>query len=136
MLLVIVNDTMAYVCAISFGKHALIPTISAKKTWEGFIGALISTMAASVYLWKAMGLGVEVATESSAVHPLVIAAFCSLVAPFGGFMASIVKRANGKKDFSSFIPGHGGAIDRLDCQLVAAPFMYLYIKRFVLPWKQ
>ncbi|CAB9518830.1 Phosphatidate cytidylyltransferase 2 [Seminavis robusta] len=134
--LVIINDIMAYIAGVCFGKHPLLPSISPKKTWEGFIGALLSTMAISVYLWRAMGLEIIAGGDRSVVHPLVIAAFCSLVAPFGGFLASIVKRAHGKKDFSSFIPGHGGIIDRLDCQLVAAPFMYLYLKRFVMPWKQ
>jgi CDP-diglyceride synthetase len=57
------------------------------------------------------------------------------VAPFGGFLASIVKRAYGKKDFSNLIAGHGGFIDRLDCQIITAPFVYLYVRRFVQPWK-
>jgi phosphatidate cytidylyltransferase len=131
--LVTINDIMAYISGVCFGKHPMLPTISPKKTWEGFLGALIATMAASVPLWRVMDLqnGIE-----SKKHALVIAAYSSIVAPFGGFLASIVKRAYGKKDFSDKIPGHGGLIDRLDCQIVAAPFVYLYLKRFVLPWKR
>jgi len=58
----------------------------------------------------------------------VIALYVSMISPFGGFLASAVKRAYGAKDFGSFIPGHGGAIDRLDCQIITAPFVYLYLK--------
>ena len=137
--LVIINDTMAYVFGASFGKRPLLPTISPKKTWEGFLGALMSTLAASVLLYDKMGLGSSasaVATSFPQQHALCIAAYCSLVAPFGGFVASIVKRAYGKKDFSNMIAGHGGFIDRLDCQLITAPFLYLYLRRFVMPWKK
>lgn len=127
--IVMINDTMAYIFGAGFGKHPLLPTISPKKTWEGFLGALVSTMGLSVLLWQAMHL------EGGIIHALVIAAYCSLVAPFGGFLASIVKRAYGKKDFSNLIAGHGGFIDRLDCQIITAPFIYLYLRRFVQPWK-
>ena len=132
MSLVMINDTMAYFFGICFGKHALLPTISPKKTWEGFLGALGSTMAISVILWERLGLE---GGANSARHALAVAAYCSIVAPFGGFLASIVKRAHGKKDFSNMIAGHGGFIDRLDCHIATAPFFYLYLKRFVLPWK-
>mmetsp|Transcript_768 Transcript_768/g.1404 ORF Transcript_768/g.1404 Transcript_768/m.1404 type:complete len:99 (+) Transcript_768:120-416(+) len=58
---------------------------------------------------------------------LVLAVFASLVGPFGGFLASIIKRAYHRKDFGNLLPGHGGFVDRLDCQLVLAPFVYLYL---------
>jgi len=132
--LVMINDTMAYVFGATFGKHPLLPTISPKKTWEGFFGALVSTMGASILLWKKMGF-VEVPSGTAINHALIIAAYCSILAPFGGFMASITKRAYGKKDFSNLIAGHGGFVDRLDCQLMTAPFIYLYLCRFVRPFK-
>ena len=130
--LVMINDTMAYVFGASIGKHPMLPTISPKKTWEGFLGALVSTMAMSLVLWNKMNFaGVPAGTGTR--HALAIAAYCSLVAPFGGFLASIVKRAYGKKDFSNMIAGHGGFVDRLDCQLITAPFMFLYLRQFVQP---
>lgn len=52
------------------------------------------------------------------IHTLSLAMFASFVAPFGGFLASAIKRAYGVKDFDSIIPGHGGAMDRFDCQLL------------------
>lgn len=133
LFLVMINDTMAYVFGILFGKHPLLPTISPKKTWEGFLGALVSTMAMSLVLWKKFDFVSVVAAGTGTRHALLIAAYCSLVAPFGGFLASITKRAYGKKDFSNMIAGHGGFVDRLDCQLITAPFVYLYLQHFVKP---
>jgi phosphatidate cytidylyltransferase len=66
------------------------------------------------------------------LHSLVIGAFASLIAPVGGFLASGLKRCTGIKDFGNAIPGHGGVLDRMDCQLVMGSFAYLYIKTFVL----
>ena len=52
-------------------------------------------------------------------HALLLGLFASLVAPFGGFLASAIKRAYGIKDFDSLIPGHGGMMDRMDCQFLS-----------------
>jgi len=133
-LLVIVNDTMAYIFGCLFGKNKLLPTLSPKKTAEGFLGALVSTMAVSVPLLKYVVFlksGNTVGQKGIVRHALVLATFCSLVAPFGGFLASAVKRAYNTKDFGTLIPGHGGVLDRFDCHLVSAPFVYLYLRQFV-----
>lgn len=65
------------------------------------------------------------------IHALNFATFASLIAPFGGFFASGLKRAFGIKDFGDTIPGHGGVTDRLDCQFFMGSFSYLYIQTFV-----
>ncbi|OHT10118.1 Phosphatidate cytidylyltransferase [Tritrichomonas foetus] len=65
------------------------------------------------------------------LHSLILALFASLVAPFGGFLGSGLKRAYGLKDFGNLIPGHGGIIDRVDCQFVMAAFGVLYISTFL-----
>jgi len=140
-LLVIVNDTMAYFFGILFGKHKLLPTLSPKKTVEGFIGAGLSTCIASIFLLKFfMNFDLKEVDKVINVslcggddkcmtrHALIMAAYTSLISPFGGFFASATKRAHGIKDFGTFIPGHGGVIDRLDCQIVTAPFVFLYLK--------
>jgi phosphatidate cytidylyltransferase len=64
-------------------------------------------------------------------HSLVLATFASLIAPFGGFFASGLKRAFGIKDFGDTIPGHGGVIDRMDCEFLMGSFSYLYYQSFI-----
>jgi phosphatidate cytidylyltransferase len=67
------------------------------------------------------------------VHGIYYGLFASLVAPFGGFFASAIKRAYGKKDFESFFPGHGGMMDRMDCQLLMMAFTSFHYATFVAP---
>ncbi|KAA8497285.1 Phosphatidate cytidylyltransferase 1 [Porphyridium purpureum] len=65
------------------------------------------------------------------LHALALSLFASIVAPFGGFFASGLKRAFGVKDFANLIPGHGGMTDRMDCQFLMAMFTYVYTINFV-----
>lgn len=129
-LLVVVNDTMAYVFGVLMGKHKLLPRLSPKKTVEGFVGAGLSTLAVAAPLLKRM-IGKDTSIANIGKHALALALYVSLVSPFGGFLASAVKRAHGAKDFGALIPGHGGVVDRFDCQVVTAPFVYLYLKNYL-----
>jgi phosphatidate cytidylyltransferase len=65
------------------------------------------------------------------IHAIVLALFAALVAPFGGFLASAIKRAYGIKDFASIIPGHGGVMDRMDCQFIMALYTWVHYNTFV-----
>ncbi|KAL2916021.1 phosphatidate cytidylyltransferase [Polyrhizophydium stewartii] len=65
------------------------------------------------------------------LHALLLAAFASLIAPFGGFFASGVKRAFKIKDFGDSIPGHGGLTDRMDCQFIMGVFSFIYFQSFI-----
>lgn len=131
---VAINDIMAYVFGKLFGKHALLPSISPNKTWEGFLGAAFSTigtawvgLAASETAAPLLGPGLKDVTRADG---MAVATFASLVAPFAGFVASVIKRAYGRKDFGTMLPGHGGFVDRLDCQLILAPFVYFYLSLY------
>eukprot|EP01132_Coremiostelium_polycephalum_P007832 gene7832-9646_t len=64
-------------------------------------------------------------------HALVLALFGSLIAPFGGFFASGIKRAYKIKDFDTIFPGHGGVTDRTDCQFIMGLFIYVYYLTFI-----
>lgn len=86
--------------------------------------------------WAAQRL---LSNDAAAAHPVspaqlhacVMALFASFIAPFGGFLASGFKRALKIKDFSSLIPGHGGFMDRFDCQLLMGAFAYIYVNHFM-----
>jgi phosphatidate cytidylyltransferase len=64
------------------------------------------------------------------IHALWLGFFASVVAPFGGFLASAIKRAYRIKDFDSLIPGHGGVTDRLDCQFLMALYTWVHYNSF------
>ncbi|KIW62378.1 hypothetical protein PV04_10558 [Phialophora macrospora] len=68
-------------------------------------------------------------------HILVFASFASLIAPFGGFFASGLKRTFKIKDFGDSIPGHGGMTDRMDCQFIMGLFAYMYYQSFIAVYK-
>jgi phosphatidate cytidylyltransferase len=69
------------------------------------------------------------------VHILVFGTFASLIAPFGGFFASGLKRTFKIKDFGDSIPGHGGITDRMDCQFIMGFFAYMYYHSFIAVYK-
>lgn len=69
------------------------------------------------------------------IHIFVFATFASLIAPFGGFFASGLKRTFKVKDFGESIPGHGGITDRMDCQFIMGFFAYMYYHSFIAVYK-
>jgi phosphatidate cytidylyltransferase len=69
--------------------------------------------------------------EPVQIHAMVLATFASLIAPFGGFFASGLKRTFKIKDFGDSIPGHGGMTDRMDCQFIMGCFSFMYYHNFV-----
>lgn len=131
--LVAVNDIMAYVFGRMIGKHPLLPSISPKKTWEGFLGATASTVGAAWLLFESEEACTLLRLSSiDRTDAMVLAGVASILAPFAGFLASVMKRAYGRKDFGTIFPGHGGFVDRLDCQLIMAPFVYFYLSLYKL----
>ena len=65
------------------------------------------------------------------IHAMIIALFAAIIAPFGGFFASGLKRGLKIKDFAESIPGHGGFADRFDCHIVISFFVYIYLTQVV-----
>lgn len=92
------------------------------------------TLPLTDYLHEIFPESVPVVTVKMApaqIHGVALAAYASIAGPFGGFLASAVKRAYKVKDFNNLIPGHGGITDRMDCQLQMALFTWVYYSTFV-----
>lgn len=117
-----INDIFAYLVGCSIGKHKMCPSISPKKSWEGFFGGLLFAVAfamaagymmeGNIYAWGGLG------------------AVTALAGVVGDLLESKIKRECGVKDSGNLIPGHGGVLDRFDALLLAAPFAYIYMMIF------
>jgi len=112
------SDTGAYAFGSWFGRNKLAPQISPGKTWEGFAGGLtLAGIAGAVYVHFVLG--------QQWWAGLVIGVLLALAGVLGDLVESIIKRTTGIKDMGNFIPGHGGAMDRLDSLLMAAPALWV-----------
>jgi phosphatidate cytidylyltransferase len=107
IVLTICSDIGGYVFGVLWGKHPMAPTISPKKSWEGFAGSLLFQAVAGVLLFVYL---LEAPWWQGLLTGLVLA----VTATAGDFFESAVKRDLGVKDMSNLIPGHGGLMDRLD----------------------
>lgn len=116
ILMIWTNDTMQYLVGSFIGKTPFSP-ISPKKTWEGTIGgSLLTVVGAAVYGYFSKGNMLE----------LMALALCASVAgTLGDLIESKLKRLADVKDSGNIMPGHGGALDRFDSLLVAAPFAFV-----------
>ncbi|KAG0777380.1 hypothetical protein G6F22_011910 [Rhizopus arrhizus] len=124
-LLVLVNDTTAYLFGHWLGQHSLL-NLSPKKTLEGYVMAMICTILFGYWLCAWLKPLDKSQQPNLELHGMILSIYASTTAPFGGFLASAIKRAGGVKDFGQFIPGHGGITDRVDCQLLMAAFTFFY----------
>ena len=113
------NDTGAYLAGRFFGKHKLFERISPKKTWEGSIGGLISTIGGS-YLLSIFFTNIELADW------IVMAILITVFGGLGDLVESMLKRSLNIKDSGKLLPGHGGILDRFDGLLLSIPFVYAY----------
>jgi len=114
-----INDSMAYLTGSFIGKTKIAPSISPKKTIEGTIGGILFTLVI-VFIW-----GIN--TSWFPVWQwLVIGAIASIVGTIGDLVESKLKRMADVKDSGNIMPGHGGALDRFDSLLFAAPFAFLF----------
>lgn len=121
-----INDTMAYVVGSLIGKTPF-SKISPKKTWEGTAGGAVLC----VIVIGLLGTFIPAAQAIAPIHWFIIAAICAIFGTAGDLLESKIKRMADVKDSGSFMPGHGGFLDRFDSLLVATPFVWLYVQLFV-----
>ena len=116
-------DTFAYLFGVKFGKHKIMPSISPKKSWEGFAGGLLLTLIATSVLIK-----IGFLTENGSYLNFYSIAFCiPFTATLGDFIESNFKRQAGVKDSGNFIPGHGGMLDRMDAFMITIPALLVTV---------
>lgn len=113
------NDVFAYLVGISIGRHKMCPRLSPKKSWEGFFGGVVGSLA--------MGALGAYVVEGNYLVWIGLALVVSLTSVVGDLAESMFKRDAGVKDSGAFIPGHGGMLDRFDALILSAPFAFLYL---------
>lgn len=118
--LIWINDTFAFIVGKSIGKHKLLERISPKKTVEGFLGGLVFSCIASIFIYKFTAL-------LSVQLWMTVAVVTSVFGTLGDLIQSQLKRQAGVKDSGQLMPGHGGIYDRLDSIIFASPFIYLFL---------
>ena len=113
-------DTFAYLVGIQYGKHKIMPSVSQKKSWEGFVGGFVFTIIAAYISQKFF---IHIALRD--------VLFVSIILPFtvtlGDFIESHYKREAGVKDSGNFILGHGGMLDRMDAFTITIPAIYIIV---------
>ena len=113
-------DTFAYLVGIQYGKHKIMPSISPKKSWEGFVGGFVFTIIAAYISQKFF---IHIALRD--------VLFVSIILPFtatlGDLIESHYKREAGVKDSGNFILGHGGMLDRMDAFTITIPAIYIIV---------
>ena len=120
LFITVFNDFAQYAWGKSIGKNKIIPKVSPNKTWEGFIGGIIST-------------GIVAAILSPYLTPLTLkqGLFAGLTLAIAGFLGDIImsaiKRDIGVKDSGTLLPGHGGILERLDSLIFTAPLFFHYV---------
>ncbi len=123
LLLTWASDTGGYFAGTLFGKTKLFLRISPKKSWEGFVGGAVLTLAIafliSIYadilpMWKWMTIGI----------------LTVIAGTYGDLVESLFKRGINIKDSGESLPGHGGFLDRFDALLLSLPFIAAFLKLF------
>ena len=113
------NDTLAYLVGSTLGKHKMAPRISPKKSWEGFVGGMLGTVAVWVALavfFPQAGVGLALAVSTGLCVGIAVI--------IGDLFESRMKREAGVKDSGTLLPGHGGFLDRFDSLILVSVVAY------------
>ena len=124
VILTISSDIGGYFAGITAGRHKMAPSISPKKTWEGFAGSAAACLIAG---W----LCVTYLLHGHPWQGVLTGAAAVLAATLGDLVESVIKRDLDIKDMGTLLPGHGGVLERLDSLLVAAPVVWFLLYLFI-----
>ncbi|MBX7157906.1 MAG: phosphatidate cytidylyltransferase [Verrucomicrobiae bacterium] len=119
------TDIGAYIGGSLFGRHKLLPEVSPKKTWEGFIVGVLCSVGVSYGLIAGFPERLTLIPKEWAIG---LGLIISLVSVVGDLAESVMKRDTQVKDSGGFIPGIGGALDLIDSVLFTAPVLYLFLQ--------
>lgn len=117
------NDISQYLWGKSLGRHQVLPTVSPKKTWEGLLGGMATTVVLAVILAPWL-------TPFNLVHSLAIGLLLGIAGFIGDVSVSALKRDLGVKDSGNLLPGHGGILDRIDSLTYTAPLFFHFTVYF------
>jgi len=117
---VVCSDVGGYAAGVLFGKHLMAPSVSPKKSWEGFCGSLLACSIAGAVFFATL---FHASPWLGVVYGLVVVGSATL----GDLGESMIKRDIGIKDMGTLLPGHGGLMDRLDSLLPTAPLAWLLL---------
>ena len=115
------SDSGAYLFGVKFGRHRLFERISPKKSWEGFIGGLLTAIVSGWILSL-------IFPQYSFSFMVLIAIATVIAGTLGDLVESMIKRSVGVKDSGRFMPGHGGLLDRFDSLLLASPMVFFILQ--------
>jgi phosphatidate cytidylyltransferase len=118
------SDVGGYFAGILFGRHALAPGISPKKTWEGFAGSALFCVVGGAILLTTL-------LHGKVWQGIVLGAAAVAAATLGDLAESMIKRDLDIKDMGSVLPGHGGVLDRIDSLLVVSPVVWFLLTVFI-----
>jgi phosphatidate cytidylyltransferase len=119
-----VGDSMAYYVGRKFGRHKLAPVISPAKSWEGAAASIAGALVFGLlYLHFVL-------PQIPYFAVVVMSAVGNIAGQLGDLVESSLKRGAGMKDSGSILPGHGGALDRLDSSLFTLPVLYFLCRAF------
>ncbi|MBB2892386.1 phosphatidate cytidylyltransferase [Flexivirga oryzae] len=124
ILVTICSDIGGYIVGVVAGKHPMAPSVSPKKSWEGFAGSVTACVVGGA-------LGVWLILDGRWWVGALLGALAVVAATVGDLCESMIKRDLGIKDMSNLIPGHGGLMDRLDSLLVVVPVAWAVLTPLV-----
>ena len=126
ILVTVLSDVGGYAFGVLLGRHPMAPSVSPKKSWEGFAGSVVTCVVGGAVV-------VVLLLDGPWWGGALLGACTAIAATVGDLTESTVKRDLGIKDMSTILPGHGGVMDRLDSLVVVAPVAWALLAWVVPP---